>query len=200
VIIERRGYRVALFGVTAIWNQGSFAEHPGREHVAWADYYLLHKELQKVKNSADIVLLSYHGGGEYLDMPLGKTREFVSVVMRGGADALLGHHPHVIQGVGWFGARPAFYSLGNLVFNQHKDHFWTKLGFMARLTFDRRGLIKTEGCPYQIERQEPQPLAVGSPLFARFVRHLRHVSLSVKGSELGAPGPDGCFEISPPEG
>jgi poly-gamma-glutamate synthesis protein (capsule biosynthesis protein) len=197
-VVEKRGYRVALFGVTAIWNQGPFAEHPAHNNVAWADYYPLHKELETIREKAEIVLVSYHGGGEYLDRPLGKTREFVRAVMHARVDALIGHHPHVMQGVGWFEGLPAFYSLGNLVFNQHKDHFWTKLGFLARLSFDSSGLIKTEGCPYQIEDLEPEPLAADGPLFARFIRRLEYVSTSVKGSRLAPPGHDGCFEISPP--
>ena len=35
---------------------------------------------------------------------------------RAGADLVIGHHPHVVQGIDWIEGMPVVYSLGNLVF------------------------------------------------------------------------------------
>ena len=39
-----------------------------------------------------------------------------------GVDAIIGHHPHVVEDVGSVQGVPVFYSLGNYVFDQYFDH------------------------------------------------------------------------------
>ena len=34
-----------------------------------------------------------------------------------GADAVIGSHPHVLQGIEYYQGKPIFYSLGNFIFN-----------------------------------------------------------------------------------
>ena len=77
-------------------------------------------------------------------------------MMEGGADAVLAHHPHVPQGVGWYERRPIFYSLGNLVFGKHRLHPWTARSYFARLTFTADRTIAAAACPYVIEQGLPQ--------------------------------------------
>jgi poly-gamma-glutamate synthesis protein (capsule biosynthesis protein) len=36
-----------------------------------------------------------------------------------GADIIIGHHPHVIQGLEIYQGKPIFYSLGNFIFDQY---------------------------------------------------------------------------------
>ena len=40
-------------------------------------------------------------------------------LIRAGADAIIGHHPHIIQKEEYYDGKPIFYSLGNFVFDQH---------------------------------------------------------------------------------
>ncbi|HEX3851190.1 MAG TPA: CapA family protein, partial [Polyangiaceae bacterium] len=107
-ILHINGLSVAFFAVTQIWNLGVFREEEARHHVAWADFSRLREALLKARAESDFVVVSYHGGEEYTDVPLPKTRAFVSEVMSLGVDVVIGHHPHVPQGVAWYGARPVF--------------------------------------------------------------------------------------------
>jgi poly-gamma-glutamate capsule biosynthesis protein CapA/YwtB (metallophosphatase superfamily) len=104
----------------------------------------------------------------------------------------------VPHGVGWYDGRPAFYSLGNLVFPMHKDYPWTGTGFVARLTFTSRGRLSVEACPYRILGHTPMPFEDKDRAAQnrRFVRHLSHVSITVGGTTIGEPGPDGCMPLS----
>ncbi|HEU5073438.1 MAG TPA: CapA family protein, partial [Polyangiaceae bacterium] len=88
-VFRAKGWSVATFAVTHIWNQGEFTKHPGQVHVAWARYDLLHSAIKRAKREHDLVLVSYHGGGEYIDVPLVMTREFVRAVMNAGVDVLI---------------------------------------------------------------------------------------------------------------
>jgi poly-gamma-glutamate capsule biosynthesis protein CapA/YwtB (metallophosphatase superfamily) len=200
-IVRKQGWSVALFAVTQIWNQGAIETHPGRHHVAWAAFEKLREGLQRARREHDLVLVSYHGGSEYVNTPMSWTRDFVRAVMRAGADAVLGHHPHVPQGVGWFGDRPAFYSLGNLVFPMHSDHPWTGTSFFARLTFSQDRKLLVEACPYHIHGHTPM-LFEGKTKAARdrsFAHHLKLISISVGGTKLGEPGEHSCVPLEPPE-
>jgi len=204
-VLRRRGWSVALFAVTHIWNQGPFQEHPGKHHVAWAeDLERMRVSIVRAKREHDVVLVSYHGGSEYVDVPMAWTRAFAKVVMNAGADALLGHHPHVPHGVGWFGSRPAFYSLGNLVFHLHRDYPWTGTGFLARLSFSRGedgANLKVEACPYRILGVTPIPFEGKGkePLEQSFKRHLNLVSVAVGRTEIGEPGENSCMPLAPPQ-
>jgi len=209
LVIRRGDWSIALFAVTHIWNQGEFRSHEGQHHVAWARFDRLARRLEEARSAHDVVLVSYHGGGEYLEMPLGFTKEYVGAVMRWGADAVLGHHPHVPQGVGWHGGRPVYYSLGNLVFGMHRDHEWTGMGLLARLTFERpEGCAErscqrmdVEACPYRILGTSPLPFSGPgrAALDRSFRQHLARVSQYVGGTSLGPTGEDGCFRLTPPE-
>ncbi|HEY6725901.1 MAG TPA: CapA family protein [Polyangiaceae bacterium] len=200
-IFRAKGWSVATFAVTHIWNQGEISKHPGQAHVAWARYDLLHNAIKRAKREHDLVLVSYHGGGEYIDVPLVMTREFVRAVMNAGVDVLIGHHPHVVHGVSWYDTRPAFYSLGNLVFNMHKDYEWTGTGFLARLSFRRDAPPKVHACPYHILGHTPT-LYDGpgkAQLERAFAQRLKQVSLTVGGTSVGEPAEYSCMELTPPE-
>ena len=115
-------------------------------------------------------------------------------------DAIIGHHPHVPQGVGWFDGRPAFYSLGNFVFAGHDWAPRTKLGYIARLTFQKGEPLRAEACPYALDGHVPSPILPSDPRSADARTHLETISRSTGGSELGVPDARGCFSVAPPSG
>jgi poly-gamma-glutamate synthesis protein (capsule biosynthesis protein) len=199
-VLHVHGLTVALFAVTQVWNLGIFSEEEGRHHVAWADVARLRQALLGARADSDFVVLSYHGGEEYIDAPLTKTRDFISAVMRLGVDLVIGHHPHVPQGVGWDGERPIFYSLGNLVFDGREELPWTRSSFLAKVRLRRGAPAEVFACPYSIDGYEPAAMPSEAPARAAFARHLRAISASVGGTEVGAPDALGCLRLTPPKG
>jgi poly-gamma-glutamate synthesis protein (capsule biosynthesis protein) len=198
VVLEAGGIKVAIFAVTHIWNQGPIEEHAGRKYVAWAKWDALKYRVARIRPEVDFVILSYHGGAEYIDVPMSMTRRFVKAAMKAGVDAVIGHHPHVPQGVGWFSERPVFYSLGNFVFAGHAEQTWTNYGMLARLTLKPDRTLEAEACPYVIEGHVPKPLEPSAAANQRFRQHLRTMSLNVGGSEITEPAADGCYRLAPP--
>ena len=61
------------------------------------------------------------GAGKFGAMYLAQVPKTPGVHVVGIADLVIGHHPHVPQGVGFRQGRPVFYSLGNFVFAGHGD-------------------------------------------------------------------------------
>ncbi len=199
LIVRMNGVSLALFAVTQVWNLGTFNKEEARHHVAWADFPRLSDALRRARAEFDFVIVSYHGGEEYTDVPLPKTRAFVAAVMSLGVDAVLGHHPHVPQGVGWRGTQPIFYSLGNLVFDGRSALPWTRASFIGKLRFERGSGLSVGVCPVLIDGYEPRGLdAQEQPARRAFERHLRQLSALVGGSTLGEPDALGCYPLSPP--
>jgi poly-gamma-glutamate capsule biosynthesis protein CapA/YwtB (metallophosphatase superfamily) len=199
-IMHVNGLSVAFFAVTQVWNLGVFGEEEARHHVAWADFPRLRDALVRARAEFDFVVLSYHGGEEYLDAPLTKTRAFVDDVMSLGVDLVIGHHPHVPQGVGWYGARPVFYSLGNFVFDGRQELPWTRASFIGKVRFRRGEPVEVSACPYAIDGFEPIALPPADDEREReFEHHLRAISATVGGTELGPRDSLGCVRLRPPE-
>ncbi len=71
------------------------------------------------KDNSDLVIVNIHWGTEY-EHKFNKHQETIGrAFIDSGADAIIGHHPHVIQGMEIYKGKPIFYSLGNFIFDQY---------------------------------------------------------------------------------
>lgn len=77
----------------------------------------LQKQIAQLKESGcQVVVAVMHGGTEY-DKRRDKSQEKCSkALMEYGADVVIGHHPHVLQGIEVVNGKTVCYSLGNFVF------------------------------------------------------------------------------------
>jgi len=135
VILHRRGWTVAIFAVTAIFNYPDLVVrgHPAACCVAWADTVALKGAFTAARQAgADLVLVLLHAGLEYRDVPPRAVVRLARGIIRAGADVVFGAHPHVPQGLEWVNGKPILYSLGNFVFAQRRP--WTKRGLWATYT------------------------------------------------------------------
>jgi poly-gamma-glutamate synthesis protein (capsule biosynthesis protein) len=203
-IVEHRGFRLAILAVTDVWNQGALGKHPGREYVASANSSELTGAVRalRAEGSVDAIVVSYHGGEEYRDDPLPTTRALAEAAIDAGADAFLGHHPHVAQGIAFHAGKPIVYSMGNLLMRMHSGHPETEMGLAVRLELLRGGdKPALWACPVRIQGIEPIPLAADPRRSAnepRFFARLTALSRRVGDATFGAVGADGCALVAPP--
>ncbi|MFH1522730.1 MAG: CapA family protein [Patescibacteria group bacterium] len=70
-------------------------------------------------SSTDLVIINIHWGVEY-EHYFNKTQQNIAYkLIEAGADIIIGHHPHVAQGMEIYKGKPIFYSLGNFIFDQY---------------------------------------------------------------------------------
>ncbi|MCK6592866.1 MAG: CapA family protein [Polyangiaceae bacterium] len=199
VILTIKGFRIAVLAVTDIWNQGSLARHPARPYVAGADENALAVTARRLRarGEADVILVSYHGGVEYMAQPLPGTRALARRVVDYGADLFLGHHPHVIQGIELRHGKAIFYSLGNFLMNVNEEYPETGIGMVARVRFRRGEAPIHEICPVKSGGLSAAPLA-GDSAREAFRESIRRVSARFPHApEIGAFGDDGCAPLLP---
>jgi len=67
--------------------------------------------------------------------------------IQAGADVVVGHHPHVVQGVEVYQGKPIFYSLGNFAFDWPKMRGRALDGLLVRCTVTGRALSSVSFVP-----------------------------------------------------
>lgn len=74
------------------------------------------EEIQKAKQECDYVFVAVHWGTERTDVLTDYQPVMAHKFIDAGADAVIGSHPHVLQGIEMYQGKPIFYSLGNYIF------------------------------------------------------------------------------------
>ena len=119
VIVECNGLRFAFFAYVNMLLEG-VTYLDDRPSPAMGNLEEMEKEIRKIRDEVDFVVVSFHWGIEYQDFPTINQIEYAHRAIDAGADLVLGHHPHVLQGIEYYRERPIVYSLGNFVFDQRK--------------------------------------------------------------------------------
>ena len=88
-----------------------------RETTYLADPGIIGRDIAEMKaKGADFIIYQCHWGSEYDACHNALQEAMARTCQREGADLVIGHHPHVVQGMDWIGDMPVVYSLGNLMF------------------------------------------------------------------------------------
>lgn len=88
--------------------------------------------INKLKNSADYIIVSVHWGFEYNRLPMPIDIELAHEIIDAGADLIIGHHPHCIQPMEKYKGKYIFYSLGNFYFGTVRDEY--TISFKERIS------------------------------------------------------------------
>ena len=114
----------------------------------------MQKDIIEAKKQADVVLVSFHWGYEYTNYPLKDVTKLAKACVDAGADMVLGHHPHVMQGIEVYKGKPILYSMGNFVFDQFRE--MTSRTFVFSCEFLKNGTIRNAFItPVHIEKNRP---------------------------------------------
>jgi poly-gamma-glutamate capsule biosynthesis protein CapA/YwtB (metallophosphatase superfamily) len=107
----------------------------------------------------DLVAVSFHWGEEIAPEPNSYQKKYARMAIDAGADLVIGHHPHVLQGMERYKGGLILYSLGNAVFDMREDTTFDALAAILRLGRDGRGAAR-------IEALELLPLRIGRGTWA----------------------------------
>jgi len=75
--------------------------------------------VRTMREQSDVQVVFVHWGQEYASIHSVREELLAHVLIDAGSDAVIGHHPHVIQDVELYQGKPIFYSLGNFIFDQY---------------------------------------------------------------------------------
>lgn len=99
--------------------------------------------IEQVKNQgAELIIVSFHWGIEREYYPEEIQINLAHAAIDNGADLVLGHHPHVLQGLEEYKGKFICYSLGNFCFGGNKNPSDKDSGiFTQTFTFYNRELV-----------------------------------------------------------
>ncbi|MCI8331088.1 MAG: CapA family protein [Bacilli bacterium] len=107
-ILDVDGIKIGLAGLSG-WDETSAKDNT----LKAIDYF-------KNENT-DLIIMTYHWGIEK-EYEQNSTQENIAkFAIDSGADLVIGHHPHVLQGVELYNGKYIVYSLGNFVFGGNKN-------------------------------------------------------------------------------
>jgi len=134
--ISFSGTKVAFFG--AAHREGKIAGlNSSGVFCVWKNRTFLKRRIRALKRKSSWVVFNYHGGEEFSFFPMPKRRRFLKKVLDWGADIIVCHHSHVVQGYETIGEKTIFYSLGNFIFDlpEHKNFPGTNQSVLLKFTF-----------------------------------------------------------------
>jgi poly-gamma-glutamate synthesis protein (capsule biosynthesis protein) len=76
--------------------------------------------IKEAKENSDFVVAYVHWGKERVHEPVDYQKNLAKIYIDAGADAVIGCHPHVMQGLEFYKGKTIAYSLGNYWFNASK--------------------------------------------------------------------------------
>lgn len=97
------------------------------------------KDVMEAKKLYDIVVVAFHWGGERVFKPRDYQKKLGRLAIDSGASLVIGHHPHIVQGVEVYGEGLIFYSLGNYSFGFYGNKNKPLEGMLARVVFKVKG-------------------------------------------------------------
>jgi poly-gamma-glutamate synthesis protein (capsule biosynthesis protein) len=176
LIREVGGLRLAFLAFNTVPDPQDRPEDGGWTPARWDEVAVV-AAIAAARTPADAVIVSVHWGYEYELRPDPTQRDVAQAMLNAGADLVIGHHPHVVQGTeidlegasepsGVVRGRFVAYSLGNLVFDQQRGE--TQQGLALRALFDAGGLRAVQALPVRAgTRPRLMSSKEGAPLLAR---------------------------------
>ena len=145
-VVEEQGIRFAFLSYTYGLN-GYQLPSDKLWKISIIDEAKIKADLETIRPMCDYLIVSMHWGNEYQTVQGARQEELAQLLCDGGADLIIGTHPHVLQPMAWLerddGHRTlCMYSLGNFVSNQHKRV--TMLGGIleVELLFEQDGTLR----------------------------------------------------------
>ncbi len=138
----------------SFWAQG---QRPG---TAFGHASHVRADVAAARDQADVVVVSFHWGREATTELRDYQSKLAHAAIDSGATVVLGHHPHILQGIEYYKHGIIFYSLGNFVFGSYSRKATRSI--IALLTLQGAKVLEVKLIPVNVDNIElvfqPQPL------------------------------------------
>lgn len=170
-----------------------------RPGVAPLDLEMVRRDVRRAREErgADLVVVSLHWGEAKSYYPRPRQIRQARAIVEAGADLIIGHHPHCIQGMEVHAGKPIFYSIGNflsapymrderkrLVYGGGGVLRWrelrTRKSFIGKVMFHSGRLVSADIFPVFQEEHEPLMLVPDARTEAEIRKRFRRLSRRIQ--------------------
>lgn len=153
---EVSGIKIGFLGATYGTNIGS---NNNNYHVAnIQETKALSGAISELKKRSDFIVVTMHAGTEYTREITDAQKSFAKAAIDGGADMVIGSHPHWVQGYEEYKGKYIFYSLGNFVFDQEWSRE-TKEALALKITLED-AVRDTSETEIRLKTIQPIPIII----------------------------------------
>lgn len=181
VILDVKGIKVGFAAYTEMW----FVH--AREPISWQATYdepgvvpalqeYIWEDITDLRDEADVIIASFHWGKEYASQPTPEQKALARIAVDAGADLVLGHHPHVLQGIEFYKHGVIAYSLGNFVFDQRLPG--TQESMVLEATLSKEGVLDLHLHPARIVNM--RPVLLGGRNESHLLNRIAKLSLAIE--------------------
>ena len=149
--INSAGQAIAVFGVCLLEEKYAFNGGGNLSEVI--------SSIKTCTDAGKLVIVSVHWGNELMDRPSLQQKRIGQQFIRAGAKLIIGHHPHVVQGIDNSDSNLIAYSLGNFIFDSSSEA--TSWSIILSITISAGKIIKCEGIPVTRGKHYRPALATG---------------------------------------
>jgi len=176
-IVERNGIKVGFLG----YSEGGYRKSAEGIFINRIDEDKIIEDIRRLTSQCNAIVISLHWGIEKVFYPSPKQVKFARRLIDSGATVILGHHPHVLQGIERYKSGLIAYSLGNFQFVVVPDECSgertkrTNESIILSLDICKDGLVGHHIIPVKIGMDFVPYLPVKTEQ-EEILRFLRHVS------------------------
>ena len=123
-IVEAEGLQVAFLGYVNVpqeassgFDTASWTATESAPGLAWAEPEAIGRDIAAIRDQVDLVVVLLHSGFEYQQPPSEPQQAAARAAVDAGADLVVGHHAHILQGIEWYGEGVILYGTGNFAFD-----------------------------------------------------------------------------------
>jgi len=98
-----------------------FLGYRGWSHEKKSNQLLVRHVKQMREQGVNFIVVNYDWGDMYSYKPNAQQKSMAHFAIDNGADLVVGHHPHVLQGMEVYKGKSIVYSLGNFCYGGHKN-------------------------------------------------------------------------------
>lgn len=162
-VVERAGTRIGFLGFMqryrAYRNYSGYFAQGDQPGVADMKEKTVQEAIAALRPRVDLLVVSFHWGRNYKPVTE-KQKQWGKLAIEYGADLVLGHHPHIVQGVEIYQNVPIVYSLGNFTFGapgrfRKVAELWHH-GWIADITIRQNRVVCLDLIPIRVDNRVVQ--------------------------------------------
>ncbi|MCD6167420.1 CapA family protein [bacterium] len=142
---------------------------------------VIQDSISKMHQQGFFVIVSFHWGKELQDTLRYYQQPMAHATIDAGADLVVGHHPHVLQGFEIYKNRLIAYSLGNLIFGSYSEN--ARCSVILKVKLSRSHLCSAKIFPINVYNREVQfqPRILPAKQARKLFQHLNALSRPLNG-------------------
>lgn len=135
----------------------------GPPYVNEEDLEAMVEDIERTRSEVDVLLTSFHWGSSQSRTLTLSQQAVAHAAIDAGSDFVIGHHPHILQGVEVYRDRPIFYALGNFVLDHDHPMFkpTVRESIFVRILIKGKKITRVSFKPVLIESDGSPRILIG---------------------------------------